>query len=160
MDTKSDSKYPCSRASDEATTSIRPVSHHLHYAVLTMRTFWPLFSAIIVSPQWAVFGEIRLALNWELIHSFTKELRMSVLPHYRRTLPAPLSTPVAETLCARRLSRHLLQLSCGFEVASKAMRVYIGTGVVRNVPKFLFKVHGRIVPIFLNKVHGRKYLPA
>ena len=75
MDTKSDSKYPCSQASEEATTSIHPLSHHLHYAVLTMRTFYPLFSAIIVSPQWAVFGEIRLALNWELINSFTKELR-------------------------------------------------------------------------------------
>ena len=56
-------------------TSIRALSHHLHYAVLTMRTFWPLFSAIIVSPQWAIFGEIRLALNWKLIHSF-RELVM------------------------------------------------------------------------------------
>ena len=55
------------------TTSIRPVSHHLHYAILTMRTFWPLFSAIIVSPQWAVVAEIRFALNCELIHSFTKD---------------------------------------------------------------------------------------
>ena len=108
METKSYSNYPCSWASKEATSSIRPFSHRLHYAVLTMRTFWLLFPTIIVSPQWAIFGEIRLALNWKLIHNFTKELRTNnrpVLPHYRRTLPAPLSATAVETLCTRRPSR-------------------------------------------------------
>ena len=66
LQTKSDSKYPCSREFEEMTTSICPLSHHLHYAVLTMQAFWPLFFAIIVSSQRVVFAEIRFVLNWEV----------------------------------------------------------------------------------------------
>ena len=81
---KCNSNYQCSRAFEEAMTSVDPLGEHLHYAVLTMHVFWPLFFPFIVSSQWCLFGEITFALNWEpLIKSFLKEIGT------KRTLPPP-----------------------------------------------------------------------
>ena len=53
------------------------------------------------------FGELSFSLSRELKYRFRKEVwTKRPIPHYRRSLPSPLSFPSAKTLPARWPSRH------------------------------------------------------
>ena len=88
---KCNSNYPCLQTFEEATTSVDPLGEHLHYAVLTMHVFWPIFLPVIVSSERALFSEVTLALGGKLIHWFLKEIRPKRPPHNGSSLRPPFS---------------------------------------------------------------------
>jgi hypothetical protein len=87
---------------------LSPLDKHLHQAILTMHTLWPIFFVVIVRPKSNRFVEISFTLNWKvkshLLKKFgprglSKQIGGNFPPSFRLSFPTPLPLEDPEDTC-------------------------------------------------------------